>query len=376
MPRVNISTSSLLKARTTDPALPAWYADATSNQWTTLPVGTLSASGVMETNAGLIFSAWGGGVVNTVGIYDGATWRPGIFIIVWGGGHSDYGGNEVYACGPLNTDSQAWYKLRSSTSPVPTNVSQDGSGNPVSRHTYQSITYIGGSRNWMFATGGLARYNDANGIAVSHVFQFNTASPGSNQPWTTKAVPNAAADVCAYDPTTGIIWSHQDAANEVQSYNVDTDTYSEALFKSPGWSTGNACSAIDTNRGIWAIYWSGGINFYRLNAGTGNDYYTPSTTGTAPTGSGSILWDSVADAFKVWNGNGKQIFTLTPPGANPYQGGNSWTWSSATPGAGATPDAAQTNGTFGRFSYVNNGAGLKGYVLLNSSTSSAYFYKA
>lgn len=371
-PYIGIRPSSLLSAKS---AAGLWFEDALANQWTIVPGGSLSASGVMETGAGAIVSAWGGGVVNTVGIYSGSTFIPGTFLSLWGGGHGDYSGNEIYPFGPLESASPTWYKPRNPTSPAPINVSEDGSGNPAARHTYQSITYLGGARNWMLATGGVARSTDANGVGLTHVFDFNQASPNSNTPWSTKANPPAPADVTCYESTSGLIWSHPNAANEVQTYDVATDTYSRTLFKSPGWSTGNAVSAIDTNRGIWAIYWSGGINFFRTDSAALNDYYTPSTTGTAPTGVGSILWDPVADAFKVWNGNGKQLFTLTPPASSPYQGGNAWTWSNATASSGDTPDSQSTNGTFGRFNYIDNGSGLRGYILLNSASSSAYFYK-
>lgn len=352
---------------------PSWYSGTPSGQWAALPGQTLSASGVLQTGDEAILSAWGGGIYNTVGLYDGATWVPGVFLILWGGGHGDSSSNAVYAFGPMNTDTPTWRRLRDRTSPAPNNTSEDGSGNPVSRHTYQSIAYDP-VHNWMFSSGGLARHSDANGIIETHTFQFNTASPNVNQPWTKKTNAPGAADVSAYDNVSGLIWSHQDAQNQVQAYNTGTDTWSSDTFKSPGWSGGNACSAIDTTLGLWAIKWNAGLNFFRTTS-TANDYYTPSQTGTAPTGTTSILYDPVAGAFKCWNGNGKQLFTLTPPGTSPYQGGNAWTWSSSTPAGGATPDAAQINGTYGRFGYVDNGDGLRGYFLFNSSTGSVYCYK-
>jgi len=373
-PYPGIRSASLLKAKTIRRAVPSWYSSANSSEWTTVPGSSLSASGVMQSGDDIFINAWGGGIVNTTGVYSGTTFIPGTFFILFGGGHSDSSSNAVYACGPLEDETPAWYRLRDRTSSPPTNVSEDGSGNPVSRHTYQSISYVGGAKNWLFCSGGLARYSDANGIAVAHVFQFNTSDPNTNQPWTTKTAPPAAADVSAYDSSTGRIWSHPDAANEVQYYDVSADSWTRVLFKSPGWATGSACSAIDTSRGIWAIYYSTGLNFFRTNDINANDYYAPSTTGTAPTGAGSIIYDPVADVYRVWNGNGKQIFTLTAPGSSPYQGGNSWTWSSATPAGGSTPSAAATNGTFGRFAYVNNGS-MRGYLLLNSATGSFYFYK-
>lgn len=353
--------------------LPAWFTGAASGQWVALPGNTLSASGVLQTGDETLFTAWGGGVYNTVGVYDGSTFVPGIFLVIWGGGHGDSSSNAVYARGPLDSDTPIWRRLRDRTSTPPQNVSEDGSGNPVSRHTFQSIAYDP-INNWMFSSGGLARYSDANGIIETHTYQFNTANPNSAQPWTKKTNAPGASDVSSYDSTTGLIWSHQDAQGEVQTYQTATDTWDSQIFKSPGWSGANACSAIDTTLGLWAIKWNAGINFFRTTS-LGNDYYSPSETGTGPTGTTAILYDPTAGAFKCWNGGGKQLFTFTPPGTSPYQGGNAWTWSSNTPAGGDTPDAAQANGTYGRFGYVDNGAGLRGYFLCNSATSAVYFYK-
>lgn len=358
------------------PTIPSWLGAV--GQWSAI-ASTLSASGVQQDFAGGqgVF-AYSGGVVNSTGIYSGSTFISGPFLVVWGGGHNDYGGNELYCFGPLTSDSPQWYRPRDRTSPFPQNVDEDGSGNPVSRHTYGTIVYIGdGTRNWMLSTGGVARYTDIGSPSLTHVFDFNQVSPNTNQPWSKKAnVSQGAADVAAYDSTTGIVWSRPDAQNSVQSYNVATNTYTSENFKSPPWSTSDAAhGAIDTVRGIWAIAYSGGIAFYRLNNGVSNEYYTPTTSGTAPTGRKSIVYDPVDDRFVLWNGNGKQLFFLTPPASSPYQGGNAWVWSSTTPGSGATPDAADTNGTKGRFGLVNTGD-FRGYVLVNSNTSSVYFYRA
>lgn len=357
------------------PTTPSWLGAV--DEWSTVAGGTLAGSGVMQSNDDLIISKWGGGIVNTIGVYNGASFESGTFLGLWGGGHGDSDSNAVYAFGPLESDSPTWRRLRDRTSPAPVNVAQDGSGNPVSRHTYQSIVYLPGALNYMMSLGVTARHNDGTNMANSHRFDFNQSQPNVNQPWGTRANAGInAADVCAYDSSLNRVWYHPAENNAVGFYDVAGDSFTTDTFKSPNWTSYTAVSAVDTARGIWAIgSLAGVLRFYRTNNGAGNDYYTPSTTGTAPTSIQGMVWDPVADAFKVWSNNGKQLFTLTPPATLPHEGGNAWTWSSVTPSGGATPGAAAAGGTFGRFGLVNL-ANFRGYVLYNDAANSALFYRA
>lgn len=359
-------------------ASPTWHSGGTLDTWIELPNSDLNASGVMETGGMEVVDAWGGGVIVTGGLYIGSVQTAGTFLVIFGGGHTNYSGNEVYAYGPLENDSPVWQKLRAATSPAPTNVDEDGSGNPVSRHTYDALVYVDdGTRNWMMCMGILYSYSASNGYNSVHRFDFDVASPASNLPWAKRADAYGAANITAYEPLSGRVWYYVSGANHVGYFDVAANTKTDALYKSPVGAGGNTASDIDTSRGLWA-WWSssGGISFYRTNNGVSNDYYVPTTTGTAPSGQGSILYDSVADVFRVrLDADGKKIWTLTPPASNPYAGGNAWTWSSATPGTGATPDTGNAQGTFGRFGYSPN-ADVKGYVLMNNPDGKIYFYKS
>jgi hypothetical protein len=331
----------------------------------------------METGAEPVISAWGGGCVNTIGIYSGASFVSGTFLVLWGGGHGDYSGNEIYCFGPMDGDSAQWYKPRNPTSPAVVNTGQDGSGNPVARHTYGSLVYIGGSRNWMLSVGGNARSTDANGVSETHTYQFNTASPNSNLPWTNRSTATDSPWLSAYDSTQDCVWGIPISNGNIIRYDVDANTHAVGNFKSPNAQNQGAAAALDTSRGLFFIRSpSVALQGYRTNNGTSNDYYNVSTTGTGPTGSAQagMLWDPVADAFKVWAGTGKTIYTLTPPGTSPYEGGNAWTWSSSTPGTGSTPSNETTNGTYNRFAYVSTST-IRGYVLLNAANGSIYFFK-
>jgi hypothetical protein len=358
------------------PSVPAWITAINVGEWGSTGIGTLSASGKLQTGGEGVFSAWGGAVMTPQGVYNGTTLVSGPALVAFGGGHSDYAGNEVYAIAGLDS-SPAYYRLRDKSSPAVENTDQNGAGDPVSRHTYQTIAYVGGSNNWMQAMGTLYRYSDSGGSAVPYRFDFNQSDPNVNQPWGTRATLAGAADVSCWDSTTNRVWYHQSATNQVGYYDVAGNTNTSALFKSPLLGT-NAHSAIDEGRGLWFAVWSGStaVQGYRLNNGTANDYYTVSTTGTAPTSGSnkSIVWDSTADRFIVYSGNGKQIFFLTPPSTSPYNGGNPWVWTSDTPAGGVTPGTTQTNGTFGRFALIEVDT-ARGCLLWNNSTEEPVFYR-
>lgn len=372
-------------------ASPTWFTSITAGTWGTLPNSVLTGSGVDESGVNAIVAAWGGACLNTDGVYLGTTFTAGTFLCLFGGGHTDSTLNSVYAYGPLESNSPSWHRLRDTTSPAITNVDEDASGHPVSRHTYSSYVYIPSPKGWMFCTGGLFRATDAAGVIETHTFDFTVSNPNVNNPWTKKvntgvAANSDVADTSVYDAGRNVVWSHQSAANSVQFYDVASNAFTADIFKSPAWST-DAASAFDSSRSIWCIYASNAtISFYDCRNGTANDYYAPTTTGTAPTGYGSVIYDTVDDAFFFWNGNGKQIFKLKAPATLPYQGGNAWTWSSTTPGSGSTPtgqagtnasfppESGTVTGTYGRWSYVPPTA-IRGYLLMNRTEDSIYFFR-
>lgn len=353
-------------------------------QWGTIPSSTLSSAGDFNASDYATVIAYSGGIINTVGLYVGSSWIPGIWLVIWGQGHSDGSRNTVYAFGPLDDDSPAWHMLRDATSPAPTNTAQDGNGNPVARHTYNTL-WFDPVNNRMGSIGGVARATDAGTFTASHYFDFTVSNPASNSPWGTLSSSGLidGADFTAYDPATHKVWYHPYVSGAVGLYDVASNTHTSGTFKSPSFSnpTGEM-SALDTDLGIWAIFYNGGVNFYRTNNGVSNDYYVPSTSGTAPTGAKSALYDPVDKRFVVWNGNGRQLYYLTPPATSPYAGGNPWVWTNDTASGdtptgaagtvGAAPGESGTDtGTYGRFALIS-GDGWRAYTLLNRAGDPVY----
>lgn len=358
--------------------LPAWFTAIPVGQWAALSSSTLSTSGVAQSQAGSTIAGYSGGIVNTVGIYSGSTFIPGTFLVVWGSGHT-VGNNELYAFGPFESGTPQWYRPRDETTPYINNAAFDGNGNPVARHTYDAISYDA-TTNKMFTIGGLFGYTNSNSYPQCWTFDFNQVSPNVNQPWSyaRAQVPGGleAADTTAYDPTTRRIWWAGYGGSSIGYYDIAADTHTYQTFKNRLTSLYRTTSAIDSTRGIWAFK-SSGLGFYRLNNGAANDWYAPTTTGTAPTDiNTSILWDGYADEFVCWPSSGSTLYKLTPPATNPYAGGNAWVWSSVTPSGGATPTNGNANGTFKRFNIISFGGASRGYVVVNAHNEPVYFYRA
>src|SRR5688500_2675426 len=75
-----------------------------AGRWYRFPDSKLEAVAAKTNVGGSIkglMAAWSGG------IYDTDRER----LVVWGGGHNDYAGNEVYAFGPLNAAAPKWQRL-------------------------------------------------------------------------------------------------------------------------------------------------------------------------------------------------------------------------------------------------------------------------
>lgn len=359
-------------------AQPSYFSSAPNRQWGNVPNSTLSESGVMLPEASGIIGAYSGGIMVTAGLYVGPTFIPGHFLVPYGGGHT-IATDEIYAFGPFESSSPSWHLVRGRTNPPVVNVNADSNGNPVSVHTYSSIVYTGPTRNELLRMGGLFRYSDISSPPETYRFNFNQPNPANTQPWSKGAdLLGGSLDIAAYESTTGRVWGRAALQfDRVNVYDLATDTHQHSdQSKTSHAPYYRSATAIDTNRGLWFSIGGGQYDFYRTNNGVDNDWYVPTTTDTAPTAdNGACVWDSVGDAFIVWNDRGKTLFKLSPPASAPYAGGDPWTWSSFTPTGGVTPSDGHANGTFGRFNIAYLGGTARIYVLMNSVDEPIFFFK-
>lgn len=372
------------------PPTSAWYEAIGPLQWGELPNSTLSTSGVGWAgthpggtgNYSAIVTAWGGGILNTVGLYIDGVFIAGTFLVIWGGGHGDYGGNELYAYGPLEDDAPAWHRLLDPSIPAPDDVARL-SGKPVSRHTYDTLVYLP-DQNKMLCIGAPGYYHTGSAYNVSDLFDFNV-NPLTTNPWSTNDAGFPAYNgggagtiglFSAYNPTTKKAWGVGCAnGNKIGSYDTVTGAWTTAT-KNNGFQSSSGPytkGAIDPRNNLLAfIDQTATVRVQDLDDPWG-DLFTPTVAGAGPTAGNQVLeWDEDGERFVAWGRSGKKLYFLTP-GANPMAGGDAWTWSSAAPSTGATPAAETPNGTFGRFR-VKSGH-MRGVVLMPAADKPICFYR-
>ena len=103
------------------------------------------------------------------------TSRP---LLVWGGGHSDYAGNEVYA---FDLTTLAWQRLTDPSVADRARTPLYPDGQPRARHTYNYIEYVP-SRDRLVVFGASGPYPAGGGEFSRDLIEFD---PSTNR-WTTQ----------------------------------------------------------------------------------------------------------------------------------------------------------------------------------------------
>jgi hypothetical protein len=289
-------------------------------------------------------------------------WNSAVFdkarnrLIIWGGGHGDYVGNELYT---LELNTLTVNRLTDPGLPVVTSGCQETLENGSqanARHTYDGLAYLehvdrmfvfGGSLSWcgFFSQG-------------TWTFDFTTVrwekrSPSGPVP---RAVPGI---VTGYDPNSRKVFLHDDA--NLYSYEFESDRYRHLASGAP--IDYHMTGAIDPTRRRFVIVGAGRVYVYDIGP---RSWYTRKTLRT--TGGDAIVnssypglaYDPVTDRIVAWNG-GDSVYSLDL---------DTGTWA-ATAAAGG-PGPALGNGTFKRWSYSPT-SGV--FVLVNSMHGNAWAFR-
>jgi hypothetical protein len=320
--------------------------------------------------------------LNTVGVWASGVWIAGTHLVLWGGGHGDWSGNEVYAYGPLEADAPIWRRIIDPSVPGANDTDFASDGRPVSRHTYDTLHYDP-VENKMYACGRQGSYQTNAGVTPgADILDFDV-DPLSANPWSyhNTGFPSGGGGGVGtidaqggFNPTTRKIWQlSKGNANYLIERDLGSGTWTARLKDNPNGAP-DSKGSIDYDNNLLVTRGTGGQVIVQNLASPTSNLYTPSVTGTAPSnGDSAIEWDHDGGRHVFWGGSGSTLYFLTP-GADPTSGGDSWAWSSVTPSAGATPANAETNGTFGRFRMVSFGWG-RGVLLMPAYNASVVFYR-
>jgi hypothetical protein len=296
---------------------------------------------------------WGGGA------YDTQRHR----LIVWGGGHASYLGNEIYA---FDVPTMRWIRLSDRTS-----------SEPASRHTYDLMAYIppltgpNGARfgDALWNTGGAK----ASGGSDDRTWMFDlaTQSWAERSPLSSSGQSDLAYNIynyADYDPVSQLVWFF--SYRHLYTYDPINDRWRGSLASNS--ITIEKTATIDPVRRKMVIigqnydFSTGSVNVVDLTGTGGYQISTLTTAGynneivnkRAP----GFVFDPVyADPstgrtgrFVAWSG-GRYVYTLNL---------DTGQWTRHDPANTVDPGNAAPQGTYGRFQYVPYP--YNGYVVVNN----------
>jgi hypothetical protein len=297
------------------------------------------------TGCAAVVEAWSGGVADT----------NGGRLIVWGGGHNDYWGNEVYALDVY------LHSLTRITQPSPTtNIASCPEalpdGTPSSRHTYNGLAFLG-DVDRMFSFGGS---KSSCGFLGAGTWTFDLAklkwtSMDPHQGGTPAPNPGVVSDV---DPPTHLVFLHDGDA--FWQYEYLTNIYTK--LKDGVHIDYHLTGVIDPKRKLFVML--GGKEAHVISTAADSTFAmtTPALTGCAALTDAAypgLAYDSQHDRIVGWAGGDSVVVldldklactTVT------YSGG---------------PGDQRQAGTNGRWRYF---PALSTFALVNAYDEDAYLF--
>ena len=291
-----------------------------------------------------VVEAWGGAAADTLRNR----------LIVWGGGHSDYSGNEVY---DLDLNRLTMNRLTDPAVPVASDcVEALSSAQPNSRHTYDSLVYVPELDAMLSFSGSLA----PTGCASKASWKFDMKKLGWTQlaPSGTSPVFNGGVAAVSYDPTRRLAFISTESYGSFAYYDFAANSYK--LLNRNAMTEGHETSVIDPTRKLFFLL--GGGYGYKIDISGKDSSYSLKTirangcffkNSVYP----GVAFDSAQDRIVGWEG-GNTVFLYNPEADS---------CSTVTYPNG--PGAQQANGTNKRFSYF---PALNVFALVNGFKEDAY----
>lgn len=276
-----------------------------------------------------VTAAWGGAALDTT--------RGRL--VVWGGGHADYRGNEVYVFDVHATQwERVWGPTADAQIPAGTHEQYDD-GAPSSRHTYAGLTYVPAPHDALYSMGG-SKWQSGGYAVSTWSFAFETLQ------WTRRIDGPASmgyGDPSVFDPITGHVFRRSNA--RVLEYDPAGDVYIERAQSDGGFWQDNVAAAIDPEARLVVIIGDGRLDTYDIATDTytlGVEIDGPGVEELFGVRSPGCDFDTSQGEFVVWGG-GLDLYTYDPA-ARTF---------SLHEGGGDDPGTVYgSGGAFGRFRYV------------------------
>lgn len=301
-------------------------------EWYTPPnskLETVKASPLPPGSFSAIMEAWSGGT------YDTKRDR----LIVWGGGHGDYSGNELYT---FDVNTLAW----SRASDPSMNVGGDErsgvypDGKPRSQHTYDHIVYVPSIDRFCSLGAGGTYPGGQIGHNKTMCYDFDAKK------WEQKAntMNSGTSAIADYDPVTQKVWMHGTLSDSyLASWDPVKDVWTKHVTKNGGLEY-YYTAAI--GRGKMLAIGRGEMIEWNL-ANPSAQPVKVATTGAKEimsSQSPGFVFASKSGYYIAWAG-GTALYAYNPDTKN-------WTKLAPASTNKVTPTAADPRGTYGRFQYI------------------------
>ena len=330
-------------------------------------VGWFSLTGTTVDAACQFPGQWGGCAMLT------NDWNGALFdttrnrmVFGWGGGHSDYFGNEIVALSigttSAVTDTQTMTRIRNS-SPTPTSYTGNAAVtdstssigiSPVARHTYSNLAYLPEQDKYLLLGGGSSPAgNMTNDVwlwaPATNIYQQLANSPIDRNGGFFGSAP-------AWDGERHLLWVISN--DSYYSFNPATNAWTARGAGHGGVDMANYQGAYDAVKRRHYIAGDGGLYYWDTRTTSTFVRTQPTLTSCAGAFAGStgLQYDPVQDRIVAWHG-GNTIYLL-----------NTTTHTCTTQVVAGGP-AEVGNGTYSRFQYsVKDNL----YVTCQASSSNCY----
>lgn len=344
----------------TDTANPADMVatDIAPGHWLEVAGSNLSAvfppQDTVPGNPATVIDAWGGAV------YDTDRDR----LVLWGGGHADYSGNEVYA---FDLNSLQWERLSDPSLDVGGDEASGyyPDGLPRSRHTYDYIVYVP-PLGAMCSMGGAALWMSGQ-INISSVdcFGFETRT------WTryADAPEGTIAGIADYDPIARqVAYVLGPQLRYLATWDVDADSWTTHGDNFTNGGLGiRLTGRVDPVARRFVAVGNGAGYTWELDR-SDNFAEVPLTAVSTPPNfdlsNPGLTFDTKLERVVYWGG-GDTLWSLD-------FAQNTWVQHAPAADNSVIPTAPNSNGTYGRFRYAPN---LDVYVLVNDATENVFLFR-
>jgi hypothetical protein len=315
-----------------------------------------------------VMNGWSGGA------YDSKRDR----LIVWGGGHSGYAGNEIYA---FDINTLSWSRVTEPTTRVDPSGSLERTGyypdangapdpqQPRSRHSYEFLEYLPAPVDRFCSFGTGSQY--PSGLGDNSTPNVDCLNFDTRQ-WERRAdaLTWGLGAVSEYDPVTGHVWMHGVAGGGFLAefdYQLNRWIAHGRERIEDAWLDYMMTAAIDPVKRKFVAVGAGNVYVWDLSSSSTIRATQVSTTGGAAVvnaDSPGLAYDPMIRKIVAWSG-GADVYALDLDARR---------WTRIRPAASNkhVPPAAEERGTFGRFRYI---ASKNVYIVVNRVHENVFIYK-